>query len=207
MTSQMYQLFIALFAITNAVGAAPVFLSLTSSYSSHQRVKAAIIACLSCFIILLIAVWTGAKLLGFFGVSIASFEIAGGIIVIGIGLKLINGSIGSTEGKNTEDKQQRHSSIAVIPMAMPLLAGPGTISTLLLHMSFFETDAAKLDATLVCFANSLLALLILLASPLLVRLLKESGMMIITRIMGLMLTAIAVQMFVNGVLSVMPKLA
>lgn len=203
MNTHIIQLFVALFAIGNPFGNLPIFINLTKRYSYRDSNKTALQTAIAYFIIMTVTIWIGMQVLNFFGISMQAFQIAGGIIIAGIGLSMLNGNDDSDRQDATE---QEHKSIAVVPLAMPMLSGPGAITTLVLHAHYFPSTEGRLIEMGVCGALAVLILVVFLAAPIITRLLKEKGIAIITKLMGLILTAIAIQMVVNGVLVLAPRL-
>lgn len=204
MNTHIVQLFIALFAIGNPFGNLPIFINLTKRYSRGESSKTAFQTAIAYLIIMTVTIWIGMDVLDFFGIGMQAFQIAGGMIIAGIGLNMLKGS----ENSNQKDAiEQTHKSIAVVPMAMPMLSGPGAITTLVMHAHYFPTVEGRLIEMGVCAVLAVSILLVFLSAPLITRLLREKGIAIITKLMGLILTAIAIQMVVNGVLVLAPRLA
>ena len=192
---------IATLAILNPVGNAMLFLGMTTGRPLAEIRKEAIKCTIAVGIILVITVWLGAHLLQIFGVSLSAFSVAGGIIVFLIGLSLLQ-----TESKTHHyhkkdqlEKAQSKPSIAVVPMAIPIIAGPGAIATLMTHTALFNTPMKKITESLFCVGLALITGCVLYLAPLIAKALGEEGVKIVTRIMGLIICAIAIQMIINGI--------
>lgn len=125
-----FKFFIGLFALVNPVGIIPVFISMTSYQTAAARNKTNLTANLSVAIILWISLFLGDTILQLFGISIDSFRIAGGILVVTIAMSMISGKLGEDK-QNKQEKSETavRESIGVVPLALPLMAGPGAISS------------------------------------------------------------------------------
>lgn len=128
--SAYFKFFIGLFALVNPVGIIPVFISMTSYQPAAVRNKTNLTANLSVAIILLTSLFLGDGILQIFGISIDSFRIAGGILVVTIAMSMISGKLGEDK-QNKQEKSETavRESIGVVPLALPLMAGPGAISS------------------------------------------------------------------------------
>ncbi len=200
----MYELFlsafITFFVVIDPPGCAPIYASLTADASTPQRRSMAIRAVLIAAIILLVFGLFGEQLLAALGISLDSFRIAGGIMLFLIALEMVF-------EKRTERREARAQEIietpevedvSVFPMAMPMIAGPGSIATVMLLMSKNE----GIDASLMIFGALasvlVLTLLALLAAGPLMKLLGAKIEAVITRILGVLLAALAAQFVVDG---------
>jgi len=186
----------ALFAIMNPIGNIPIFLSVTDGCTSAQRARIAWVTSAAVTAILVICVLIGAALLGAFDISIAGLRTAGGLIVLSIAFSLLNAKPSGIHHETADAAPQNDP--AVYPLAIPLLAGPGAISTAIIfaHGAHGVEGTAGLVAAIVVMAV-LLYLGMRLAVPA-SRLLGTAGMNVITRIMGIILAAISVQMIFAG---------
>ena len=192
-----FKFFIGLFALVNPVGIIPVFISMTSYQTAAARNKTNLTANLSVAIILWTSLFLGDGILQLFGISIDSFRIAGGILVVTIAMSMISGKLG-------EDKQ--NESIGVVPLALPLMAGPGAISSTIVWGTRYHS-AINLFGFFVAIALFALCCWGLFRmAPWLVRLLGQTGINVITRIMGLLLMALGIEFIVTGIKSVFPGL-
>lgn len=196
----------SLFALINPLGVLPVFISYAAKErKSVQRWLAFLIA-LTVLGLLLLFLTTGAALLKFFGITLDAFRIAGGILLLLIGINLVMGdSTKASQDVVAEDQQsawQQAESVyrkIVIPLAMPLLVGPGVIANVILYAS--EVEAKKDDAlfaglVIVCIAVSFLVFVVLLSGRWLQRAVGDVGLSIATRILGLLVASIGVQFIV-----------
>lgn len=199
---------IAMLAITNPIGNLAIFASLTSDKSLEEKKHTAFIAGVAILIILIIVTWTGDLLLKAFGIDIASFETAGGLIIALMGLSMLHAK--TSEIHHTKDEHEdakTKQSIAVVPIAIPLVAGPGAITTIIVSTNTFSTIEDKVFITCVSIAISLILWFAFYFSAPVSRLLGVSGINIVTRIMGIILTAIAIGMMASGFKALFPGLS
>ena len=182
------------------LGLIPLFLAFTIGQSDEQRrqiIRRSIIATTT---ILVISAVAGNHILNFFGIDINSFQVAGGILLMLIALNMLQakGSLLRATVKEQNEAIEKED-ISVVPLAMPLLAGPGTISIVIVFSSQMETIGAKLSLIGVIIAVSLTVWPILLLSKWIGQKLGSTGINITIRIMGLILASIAVKFIIEGI--------
>ena len=200
--------FTGMLAIVNPIGAIPMFLSLTTSQSVAERNRTGLLAAFTVLLVLGASLLMGEALLHFFGITIASFRVAGGILILLIAISMMHAKLSAA--KQTEEETQdaaEKDSIAVVPLGLPLLAGPGAISTIIL---FAHRDASLTHYVIGGAEIVLLAASIWLSfrlAPTIGRLLGKTGINIITRIMGLIIAALGVEFITNGLKQLLPGLA
>jgi multiple antibiotic resistance protein len=191
----------AMFAVTNPLGNLAIFISLTS-HRTHPQIRSISYKCgLAIAIALVTSVWLGNGLLKFFSISISGFEIAGGFVIVMIALSMLQLQKSLISHEKNEEKKLAAStkdSIAIVPMAIPIIAGPGAMTTAVVAGQHYATFADHVYLTLACLGLSVLITIILLFSTIITRLLGEEGVKIFTRIMGLLLMAIAFDLIVTG---------
>jgi MarC family membrane protein len=202
------QFFVGLVAIVNPVGIMPVFVSLTSHLTPEEKIKTAATASIAVAIILIVSLVAGQLLLDMFSISLDSFRIAGGLLLLSIAFSMLNGQL----GEHKQNKQEKSESVSreqvgVVPLAMPLMAGPGAISSTIVFGSRYSgfTDTAIIALTICLFALGTWALF--RSAPYIVRFLGQTGINVVTRIMGLILGSLGIEFIVNGVLNLFPGLA
>jgi multiple antibiotic resistance protein len=193
------KLFLGLVSIVNPIGTIPVFLSLTRERGRAERRAIAGQTCAAVLIILGIALLGGEAVLQFFGISIPSFRCAGGFLVFLMALSMLRAEPSglrhtAEEGVASSEKQ----SIAVVPLAMPMLAGPGAISTVIVYAHASRTWQQAGFMALAIGGTALVTYGALRFAPLIERLLGQTGMNVITRVMGLILAALAVELMAGG---------
>ena len=201
------KIFISLFAILDPIGIIPVIIMFTAGMSAHQRNKTGRLASLGVFFILLTALLIGEPLLMFFGISINSFRLAGGILLMVMAFKMLEGNLKQltpeSDGSTSDDAK---SIMAIVPLSTPLLAGPGSISTVILDAHKATEIAHYLSMSLVIFLLSLSVWLTFLAAPWVEKRMGTLGIDIFTRLMGLILAAIAVEFIAGGMRGLFPAL-
>lgn len=194
------QVAVTIFAIMDPFGLIPLFLAFTGGQSDEQRTKIIRRSVIATAIILVIAALAGKHVLSFFGIDIYSFQIAGGILLLLIALNMLQakGSMLKSTPKE-QDEAIEKEDISVVPLAMPLLAGPGTISMVIVFSASMETAGEKLTLVGIIIAVSLTVWPILLLSKWIGQKLGSTGINITVRIMGLILASIAVKFIVEGI--------
>lgn len=207
-------LFVALFALVDPIGNIPIFAAATAGASMRQRLSVSALICLFAAAFLAFFFFTGLGLLQFFGISLAAFRIAGGILLLLLGLDMTRDDFLKSFADNDVDSSpadvrgyaRRRFQRLVVPFAMPLMIGPGAISTIIIQAG----EASKIGyqgqvagmvaiiaaciATFLCFA---------LTGPI-SRILGEVGMSIIVRVLGLILCALAIQFILLGLSEAIP---
>lgn len=189
---------VALFVIVDPFALIPVYLTLTERFDKlerrHIRRKATTIAAL----ILVFFALTGLGLFRLFSITMPAFQIAGGILLLVFGLTQLNQQRVRVTPKETEEGLHR-DDISIFPLATPLLAGPGAISTVVLFSSQATTPLRTLNLLIAIVMVLSAAHFLLRLAPVLYRFLGRTGLNLITRIMGIIICAIAVQFMINGI--------
>ncbi len=191
---------ISLLVIVNPLSAAPVFLGLTHGQTEAERKQMARMAALATTLILLIAAVSGKSLLTFFGISLASFRVAGGALFLFMGLDMLNArpSRSKETPEETEEAKSQHE-IAIVPMAIPQLAGPGAIGSVILFMDSgpFWSQLPLMSGIVLIIG--LLSWLALGMAGSIGKLLGKTGVNIFARIEGLLLVAVATEFILSGI--------
>lgn len=196
-----------LFSMMNPIGNVGVFAGMTADRSAAEASKIAWTCAAAVAITLLIVAWTGSWLLEFFGITIASLRTAGGVIVLLIGLHMLFNRSEHKQSDAELDDARGRNSIAVVPLAIPIVAGPGTMASLLVAAQQHPAMLSKLEISLVVLAlSAVVGLLFHFAGPV-SRRLGEAGMGVVTRVMGMVLAAIAMGMLAEGLKGLLPVLA
>ena len=194
----MVTVFLGFFAIMNPIANTAVFAGLTSSKAKSEQIKIASKALIITFIVILLFSVLGKAIFHLFGITLPALRIAGGILVFIVGYHMLHGD----NSKLHTAEQNYDSDIAVSPLAVPLLAGPGTIAT---AMNYSASGGwGEIIVTVAMFAIlCIITFLCFIYSSKILAIIGESGLSIITRLMGLILTVIGAQMLIIGVSSVM----
>ena len=207
-STQIIHFAIAMLTITNPVGNLAIYAGLTSDRTAAQRRHTALVAGLAIAIILVLVIWLGDFIMLAFGLTVGGFETAGGIIILLLGLSMLQSKTSAMHHTQAEhDEAVTKNSIAVVPMAIPIVAGPGAITTVIIQTQKFDDIADKAVITVICLGiAAILWIAFSVAGPV-TRLLGVAGVNIVTRIMGMILSAIALQMLANGLKALLPGLA
>ena len=186
---------ISMIAITNPIGNLAIFASLTADRSPSDRRRTAFTCAFAVLVIFLVMTWTGELLLKAFGITIWAFEGAGGLIVLLLGLAMLHSKTSEMHHTVAEaNEAQSKERIGVVPLAIPIVAGPGALTTIMIQGSKHHHVLDRVEMSLVGVGVSLLILVAFLASSRISRLLGTAGINIITRIMGIVLAAIGMGM-------------
>ncbi len=204
----LFKVAIALFAIVNPIGCLPIFISATEGWSKQERQKTAKTVGLTVFMVLIISAFLGDKILNFFSISIPSFQIGGGILLMLIAISMMHGKQSATkqtpeEAQNLADREV----IAIVPLSIPLLAGPGAISQMIITAQQNPSFIGHLSLVLPIFVVCVIIWLTLRLSVGIANRLGTIGINIVTRLMGLILAAMAVEFVAHGLVSLFPTLA
>jgi multiple antibiotic resistance protein len=191
--------FTSMFVLVDPIAAVPTFLAMTGGSSRVQRRHMAVRAAWTCFIVLLTFSIAGPLIFSLFGITLAAFRIAGGLILGLIGLDMLQAKRSPTKETpgDTEEGAEKED-VGIIPLGIPMLAGPGSISSVMVLMS--QNRDWPHEVVVIC-AIAVVAgasFLILAAADRVSSYLRETGIRILTRMMGLLLLAIAVQFVLNG---------
>lgn len=186
--------FMGFFAIMNPIANTTVFVSLTANSDEAQKQTIARKALLTTFIIICAFTLLGNAIFHLFGISLPALRITGGILVFLIGYQMLHGESAKMHSANQQDA----GNIAISPLAVPILAGPGTIAT---AMNYSSTGGGThLLITLIAFALiTAITYICFLTGPKIMRLVGDNGIQIMTRLMGLILAVIGTQMLVDGI--------
>ena len=199
---------VTLLAIVNPLAIVPFFIHYTQGFSRKQRQRTVWVAAFSSFAVIATCAVIGLQILGFFGISLASFQVGGGLLLLTASLSMLNAQPAEAKVTQSEvDDASARASIAVVPLTIPLLTGPATMSTVVIYAdqaATFLQHAALVGygvvialATAVCFT---------LAEPI-ARFLGQTGINVMTRLMGLILAALAVEVMATGLTQLFPALA
>lgn len=198
---------IALLAIVNPVGCLPIFMSATSGWKKAERARTARTVAITVLIVLSVSAFIGESILNFFGITIPSFQVGGGILLLLISISMMHGKQGGTRqtAEEAHDMSEREV-IAIVPLSIPLLAGPGAISSMILtaqqHPGFWGHISLVIPVALI----SLFIWSLLLLSEVITNYLGTIGINIVTRLMGLILAAMSVEFIAHGLIGLFPHL-
>ncbi|HEX2203024.1 MAG TPA: MarC family protein [Longimicrobium sp.] len=191
--------FTSLLAIINPLSTAPMYLALTEGYAPENRRRTLRAGMVTAFSVLAVFALLGGFIFQFFGITIHAFRIAGGFIFFGIGMDMLQAK--RTRGKATEEEEQEgrvRENVGVTPLGIPMITGPGAITTVMVLMTEARTPARVALVFAAVFAVLAVCWAALAAAPRLVRFFGKTGLNVMTRLMGLLVTVIAVQFIVDG---------
>ena len=197
--------FASVLFIVDPIAVVPTYLVITQGQSTSQRQVTARRASIAAAVILVVFAAAGSRIFGLFGITMPAFRIAGGLILWLVAMDMLHGNRSTQEGVAEITEGQAKDDVAVTPLAMPMLAGPGAISTVMV----LSGQARGTSQTIVVYASIILTLLLSwitlhLAERLVTRI-GQTGIRVMTRIMGLLLAAIAVQFVITGVRDAMSR--
>jgi multiple antibiotic resistance protein len=203
---------ITLLAVVNPLAIVPFFIHYTEGFSRQQRRETVITAAFTAFLVISVSALLGLQVLEFFGISLASFQVGGGMLLLTSSLNMLNARPAEAKPATQDleqgaEKAAMGASIAVVPLTIPLLTGPATISTVVIYADRAQTvwQMAALVGYGVVIALAT-AVAFALAEPI-ARVLGKTGISVMTRLMGLILAALAVEVMAVGLVKLFPALA
>lgn len=201
------KIFVALIVLVNPIEGLPIFITNTRNLTREQKIAIAKKTSLAVFIILIVSLFLGRYLLELFGIGIPSFSVAGGIIIFLIGVNMVIGTSSGEKSIPDDPAQSGAGDIAIVPLATPLLAGPGAISSMIVYGS--RNPGITEDIILSCIV-ALIAVAVwfsLNAAARLDKKLNATGIKVLTKISGLLVAAIAIELIVSGLKQMIPSIA
>ncbi len=198
--------FASLFSVINPLGTVPVFVGLTSEESPEERNKTSLLTTINVIVILLISFFAGTYLLSFFGISLDSLRIAGGMIIVTSGFALLTGTFSKHKGmKNKRVKKDLNNreKFSLTPLAIPMLAGPGSISLLITFNQEYQKLSAVIMVMLAVITVGLATYIILRSSHYISKILGDSGINAISRIVGFIVISIGIEYISTAVISIL----
>jgi multiple antibiotic resistance protein len=195
----------SLFSIVDPLAAVPIFLALVGSQPRPAQSRTAFRASATCFVVLTVFALAGGLVFNFFGITLAAFKITGGALLFGVGWEMTRAKPSATRGTREEAREaETKEDVGLVPLGLPLLAGPGAIATVIVLVGKargFEQRASLFFAIMAVSATSFLTLRS--AEPV-ARVLGKTGINVVGRVMGLIITAVAIQLVIDGVREAFP---
>ncbi|MGI2036606.1 YchE family NAAT transporter [Shewanella frigidimarina] len=199
--------FLGLLAIINPVGLLPVFVSLTSHQTEADRQNTNRDANMAVVIILLVTAIAGHYILSMFSISLSAFRIAGGSLICIIAMSMLQGKISEVKRNQEEDRESSGmESVAVVPLALPLMAGPGAISAVIVFAAEHHQITNYIGMFLTIITLGLVSWGLFRMAPMLFKLLGKTGINVITRLMGLLMLSLGIEVIAAGVKGLFPTL-
>lgn len=208
MLSFWFMAFAALFSVVNPFGTLPVFMSVTQYDSKHERQRTALRASFYMVLILTVFFFIGTYIMNFFGISISSLKIAGGIIIASSGFSLLTGNFAKHKGmnKDVEAHAIAKEDSSISPLAIPMLAGPGAISLLISYSKEYPHWEHYLLSVLAILSVGVVTLLILRSSNFINKHLGPTGLSALSRLIGFIVISIGVEYIVSAVISIVKSM-
>ncbi len=207
--SEVYKFAIAMVSIINTIGALPVFLSLTKSSSDDELKITARTCAMAIFVTIFVSMFFGNNILHFFGITIAAFRVGGGILIGSMAFNMLKAQ--NSEHKMNEKEiirsKEEMKEMGIVPLGIPLLAGPGSISTAIIYSDKFQHTYQWIGAVLGLSLIAIFIYLVLSFSRKISQRMGRIGVNVMTRIMGLILMALAVEFITLGVKVLFPSLS
>ena len=206
---EIFKPLIALLAIVNPIGVLPFFIHFTEGFSREQRQRTIRVAAISAFMVIAVSALAGLKIIEFFGISLASFQVGGGMLLLMSSLQMLNAQPAESRTSDLvegSDKVDAGDSIAIVPLTIPLLTGPATISTVVIYA---EKARHWWEVAALAGYGLVIGLAVWIVFGLagrIARLIGRTGINVMTRLMGLLLAALAVEVMSDGLIKLFPAL-
>jgi multiple antibiotic resistance protein len=200
---------LALLAIVNPIGVIPFFIHFTRGFSREQRRRTIRVAAIGAFVVIAVSALAGLRIIEFFGISLASFQVGGGMLLLVSALQMLNAQPAESRSADLSegsDKVDAGDSIAIVPLTIPLLTGPATISTMVIYA---EKTRHWWQLAILVGYGVVIGLAVWLSfslSPRIARVLGRTGINVMTRLMGILLAALAVEVMSDGLVKLFPGL-
>jgi multiple antibiotic resistance protein len=205
----LYKPLIALLAIVNPIGVIPFFIHFTQGFTRQQRQRTSRVAAIAACVVIAVSALAGLKIIEFFGISLASFQVGGGLLLLMSAIQMLNAQPAEARKDDLAeggDKADAGASIAIVPLTIPLLTGPATISTMIIYAD--KTRHWWQLGVLVVY-GLIIGVAVWVAFSLSERIAKaigKTGTNVMTRLMGLLLAALAVEVMSDGLVKLFPAL-
>lgn len=191
--------FTSFFTLINPLGTMPIFMTMTADLSSSDRTKTARKATIVSFITIVIFAFIGQMLFTFFGITVNSFRIVGGVIFFIMGMDMLQARLGKVKVKNSEIKKYVND-ISITPLAIPMICGPGALTNSIILMEDASSVGKKIALVISVVLVMALTFIILYSSSKIIKFLGETGVNVMMRLMGLIVMVIAVEFFFAGLI-------
>ena len=198
--------FSSLFALINPIGNIPIFITLTDSYTQKERNKIALKSIIFSFIVLVIFAVIGELIFSFYGITIHAFRIAGGILFIRLGINMVEAKASRTKTTPKEENEaDSKDEIAFTPIGMPIIAGPGAITSVMILYADAQNSIQSLSLIISILVCMIITCTIFIATDSIINRFGMIGLRITQRIMGLILMVIAIEFIVDGAMPIMKE--
>jgi multiple antibiotic resistance protein len=196
-------IFGALFSVMNPLGTVPIFVSLTGGDTQKEINKISLLTSINVFVILVISFFLGNYVLAFFGISLSALKIAGGLVIASSGFALLKGEFNKNRGMNKARKEAAHERerISLTPLAIPMMAGPGSISLLIGLNEEYNSTPQIITTILAVLVVCLICYIMMRGSKYIIRVLGPNGINSISRIIGFIVIALGIEYLWAGIYS------
>ena len=194
--------FTTFFTLINPLGVMPIFMTMTADLDSENRTRTAKKASIVSFVIIVMFAFSGQLLINFFGISVNSFKIVGGVIFFLMGMDMLQARLGKVKIKDSEVKTYVND-ISITPLSIPMICGPGAITNAIVMMDTAYTLQMQITLIVAIFLVMILTYIILYSSSKIIKILGEIGNNVLMRLMGLIVMVIAVEFFFSGLKPIM----
>ena len=199
--------FLGLVAIINPIGLLPVFVSLTSHQTEAERNYTGKVANFAVVVILLVTIIAGQHILNMFSISLSAFRIAGGSLIAIIAMSMLQGKLGEVKRNQEEDRESSAmESVAVVPLALPLMAGPGAISSVIVFAAEHNSLSNFIAMFITVIIFGLVSFALFRMASIIYKILGKTGINVITRLMGLLMLSIGIEVIAAGIKGLFPQL-
>ncbi|MCL1090953.1 YchE family NAAT transporter [Shewanella profunda] len=199
--------FLGLVAIINPIGLLPVFVSLTSHQTEAERNYTGKVANFAVVVILLVTIIAGQHILNMFSISLSAFRIAGGSLIAIIAMSMLQGKLGEVKRNQEEDRESSAmESVAVVPLALPLMAGPGAISSVIVFAAEHNSVSNIIAMFITVIVFGLVSFALFRMASIIYKILGKTGINVITRLMGLLMLSIGIEVIAAGIKGLFPQL-
>ena len=189
--------FTSFFTLINPLGTMPIFMTMTAGLDQEHRTKTAKKASIAAFFTIILFAFSGQLLFNFFGISVNSFRIVGGVIFFLMGMDMLQARLGKVKIKESEIKTYVND-ISITPLAIPMISGPGALTNAIVLMEDANSNPMKIVLLLSILVVMILTYIILYSSSKIIKILGETGNNVLMRLMGLIVMVIAVEFFFSG---------
>ncbi len=191
---------VPLFAVIDPIASLPLYISFTTGLSEKEKRKVIIDATITAFILLIFFQYTGNYILDFFGISIAALMIAGGILMLLVGIEMVREGDKPRSTKKKTKIREETGDVAIVPLGTPMLAGPGALSLVIILMEKYGTSPiGVLGISVGITVVILIAVILFMGGSIMSKVMGEKGARAFTRVMGLLVTAFAIQYILDGI--------
>lgn len=206
-TSQFIFYFFSLFVLCSPFSALPALIRLTHGLSDEEKKKTGSVAGIAVGVILVLMTWIGGPILNFLGITVPAFQVAGGFVIFMLSLSMLNAETSRIKQTSEDQRESMHrESIAIVPLAIPIMAGPGAISNVIVAVNENPGIISKLYLSAGAILVALVLGVLLYFSTRFEKMLGQSGINIVNRIAGLILSGMAVQTLAKGLIGLFPTL-